>query len=82
LLVVSGNPQSEIRNPKSNREDSMSEAYIIDACRTPRGRRKGSLSEVHPIDVFGVPLNAIVQRSGIDPKDVDDVVVGFVSETG
>src|SRR2546422_7991818 len=60
----------------------MGEAYIIDACRTPRGRRKGSLSEVHPIDVFGVPLNAIVQRTGIDPHDVDDVVVGCVTETG
>jgi acetyl-CoA acyltransferase len=60
----------------------MSEAYIIDACRTPRGRRKGSLSEVHPMDLIGVPLNAIVQRTGIDPREVDDVVVGCVSETG
>ena len=60
----------------------MSEAYIIDACRTPRGRRKGSLSGVHPIDLFGVPLNAIIRRSGVDPKEVDDVVVGCVSETG
>jgi acetyl-CoA acetyltransferase family protein len=60
----------------------MAEAYIIDACRTPRGRRKGSLSEVHPIDLFGVPLNAIVKRNGIDPRQVDDVVVGCVTETG
>ena len=60
----------------------MGEAYIIDACRTPRGRRKGSLAEVHPIDLFGVPLNAIVKRVGIDPKEVDDVVVGCVTETG
>lgn len=60
----------------------MGEAYIIDACRTPRGRRKGSLAEVHPIDLFGVPLNAIVKRTGIDPKEVDDVVVGCVTETG
>jgi len=60
----------------------MSEAYIIDACRTPRGRRKGTLSEVHPIDLFGVPLNKIVERNGIDPAEVDDVVVGCVTETG
>ncbi|HVM98401.1 MAG TPA: acetyl-CoA C-acyltransferase [Candidatus Acidoferrales bacterium] len=60
----------------------MGEAYIIDACRTARGRRKGSLSEVHPIDVFGTPLNAIVQRNDIDPMQVDDVVVGCVTETG
>jgi acetyl-CoA acetyltransferase family protein len=60
----------------------MGEAYIIDACRTPRGRRKGSLSEVHPMDLFGVPLNAIMKRTGIDPREVDDVVVGCVTETG
>jgi acetyl-CoA acyltransferase len=60
----------------------MSEAYIIDACRTPRGRRKGSLSEVHPIDLLGVPLKAVVERNGIDPKEVEDVVVGCVTETG
>ena len=60
----------------------MSEAYIVDACRTPRGRRKGSLASVHPMDLFGVPLNALIKRTGIDPKEVDDVVVGCVSETG
>ncbi len=60
----------------------MSEAYIIDACRTARGRRKGSLAEVHPIDLFDVPLNAIVKRVGVDPRAVDDVVVGCVTETG
>ncbi len=60
----------------------MSEAYIVDACRTPRGRRKGSLAGVHPIDLFGVPLKALVKRTGIDPTQVDDVVVGCVSETG
>ena len=60
----------------------MGEAYIIDACRTPRGRRKGSLAEVHPIDLFGVPLNAIMKRVGVDPQEVDDVVVGCVTETG
>jgi acetyl-CoA acetyltransferase family protein len=60
----------------------MGEAYIIDACRTPRGRRKGTLSEIHPIDLFGVPLNKIVERNGIDPAEVDDVVVGCVTETG
>lgn len=60
----------------------MAEAFIIDACRTARGRRKGSLSETHPIDVLIAPLQAIVQRNGIDPKEVDDAVIGCVSETG
>jgi acetyl-CoA acetyltransferase family protein len=60
----------------------MAEAFIIDACRTARGRRKGSLSETHPIDVLIAPLRAIVERNGIDPKEVDDAVIGCVSETG
>ncbi len=60
----------------------MGEAYIIDACRTPRGRRKGSLSEVHPMDLLVVPLNEIVKRTGVDPAQVDDVVIGCVTETG
>ena len=59
----------------------MAEAYIVDACRTPRGRKKGTLSEVHPMDLFTVPLKAIVERNGIDPKEVEDVVVGCVTET-
>jgi acetyl-CoA acyltransferase len=60
----------------------MAEAFIIDACRTARGRRKGSLSETHPIDVLIAPLRAVVERNGIDPKEVDDAVIGCVSETG
>ncbi len=60
----------------------MAEAFIIDACRTARGRRKGSLAETHPVDLFVAPLNAIVERTGVDPAQVEDVVVGCVSETG
>jgi acetyl-CoA acetyltransferase family protein len=60
----------------------MAEAFIIDACRTARGRRKGSLSGTHPIDVLIAPLRAIVERNGIDPKEVDDAVIGCVCETG
>ncbi len=59
----------------------MSEAFIIDACRTPRGRRKGSLSGVHPIDLLCVPLTRIIERTGIDPSEVDDAVIGCVTET-
>ncbi len=60
----------------------MSEAYIIDACRTPRGRRKGSLSNVHPMDLLVAVFNAITARTGVDPKEIEDAVVGCVSETG
>jgi acetyl-CoA acetyltransferase family protein len=60
----------------------MAEAYIIDACRTARGRRKGSLSETHPIDLLVAPLRSIVERNGVDPVEVEDVIVGCVTETG
>jgi acetyl-CoA acyltransferase len=60
----------------------MAEAYIIDACRTARGRRKGSLSETHPIDLLITPLRAVVERNGIAPAEVEDVIVGCVTETG
>ncbi|HUI25356.1 MAG TPA: thiolase family protein [Candidatus Kryptonia bacterium] len=60
----------------------MAEAFIIDACRTPRGRRKGSLSNVHPMDLLVTVFNAITQRTSVDPKEIEDAVVGCVSETG
>jgi acetyl-CoA acyltransferase len=60
----------------------MSEAFIIDACRTPRGRRKGSLSNVHPMDLLCTVLHAIVDRTGVDPRQIDDAVIGCVTETG
>jgi acetyl-CoA acetyltransferase family protein len=60
----------------------MAEAYIIDACRTARGRRKGSLSETHPIDLLTAPLKAVVERNRVDPAEVEDFVVGCVTETG
>jgi acetyl-CoA acyltransferase len=59
----------------------MSEAYIVDACRTPRGRKKGSFKSVHPIDLLGISLNAILERTGVEAKEVDDVIVGCVTQT-
>jgi acetyl-CoA C-acetyltransferase len=63
----------------------MGEAYIIDAVRTPRGRGKkgkGSLTEIHPQELLAQTLNELARRTGIDPGDVDDVVVGAVSQVG
>jgi len=57
------------------------EAYIIDACRTPRGRRKGSLAGVHPIDLCIAPMSAMVARTGVDPAEIEDVIIGCVTET-
>lgn len=60
----------------------MPEAYIIDAVRTPIGKRGGGLSAVHPIDLGAHIVKAVVDRTGIDPSDVDDVVFGCVDAIG
>ncbi len=55
----------------------MAEAYIVDAVRTPVGRRGGGLSGVHPADLGAHPLKALMERTGIDPGAVEDVIYGF-----
>ena len=58
------------------------EAYIVDAVRTPVGKKKGSLAAVHPADLGAHVLRALVERTGIDPGTVDDVVFGCVDAIG
>ncbi|HEY0037951.1 MAG TPA: hypothetical protein VGB66_14740, partial [Longimicrobium sp.] len=63
----------------------MADAYIIDAVRTPRGRGKkgkGALTEIHPQELLAQTLRELARRTEIDPADVDDVVVGVVSQVG
>jgi acetyl-CoA C-acetyltransferase len=60
----------------------MAEAYIVEAVRTAGGRRKGALSGVHPADLGGAVLDALVDRSGLDPAVVEDVIVGCVTQGG
>ena len=60
----------------------MPEAYIVDAVRTPVGRRGGSLAEVHPADLGAASITALLERTGIDPGAVDDVIFGNVDSVG
>ncbi|ROO88579.1 acetyl-CoA C-acetyltransferase [Actinocorallia herbida] len=60
----------------------MAEAYIVDAVRSPVGRRNGGLAEVHPADLGAHAISALIQRTGIDPAAVDDVVFGCVDTVG
>jgi len=60
----------------------MAEAYIVEALRTAGGRRGGALRDWHPADLGAAVLDALVQRSGIDPAAVEDVIVGCVSQVG
>ena len=60
----------------------MRDAVIVDAVRTPTGKRNGGLSGVHSADLSAHVLRALVERTGIDPAVVDDVVWGCVSQVG
>jgi acetyl-CoA C-acetyltransferase len=60
----------------------MPEAYIVDAVRTPVGRRGGGLSTAHPADLGAHVITALVERTGIDPRVVEDVVFGCVDALG
>ena len=60
----------------------MAEAFIVDAVRTPVGRRGGGLSAVHPADLGGHVITALLERTGVDPGEVDDVHFGCVSQIG
>jgi acetyl-CoA C-acetyltransferase len=60
----------------------MAEAYIIDAVRSPVGKRGGGLAGVHPADLGAHSIRALIERSGVDPAAVDDVVFGCVDTIG
>jgi acetyl-CoA C-acetyltransferase len=60
----------------------MNDVLIIDAVRTPIGRRNGTLATVHANDLLGSVQQAIVQRTGIDPSSVDQVIGGCVQQVG
>ncbi|MEU4599132.1 thiolase family protein [Nocardia sp. NPDC023988] len=62
----------------------MRDAVIVEAVRTPIGRGKpdGALHDVHPVDLLAHSLRAVIERSGIDPALVDDVIGGIVTQVG
>ncbi|MCU1498616.1 MAG: acetyl-CoA acetyltransferase [Acidimicrobiales bacterium] len=60
----------------------MPEAYIVDAVRTPVGKRGGALSEIHPADLGAASIKALLERTGIDPGAVEDVIFGNVDSVG
>ena len=60
----------------------MPEAYIVDAVRTPVGKRGGSLSTIHPADLGAASIKALLERTGVDPGAVEDVIFGNVDSVG
>jgi acetyl-CoA C-acetyltransferase len=61
---------------------SAADAFIVDAVRTPVGKRGGSLSQIHPADLGAITLTALMDRTGIDPGAVEDVVMGCLDTIG
>ena len=60
----------------------MRDAVIVDAVRTPVGRRNGSLKDLHPAELSAHVLRTLVERQGVDPAEIDDVVWGCVTAVG
>jgi acetyl-CoA acyltransferase len=60
----------------------MRETVIVEAVRTPVGKRNGALSTMHAADLSAVVLNELVERAGIEPGIIDDVIWGCVSQVG
>ncbi|MDN5914942.1 MAG: acetyl-CoA C-acyltransferase [Pseudonocardia sp.] len=60
----------------------MRDAVIVEAVRSPVGKRKGGLAGTHPVDLSAHVLKSLVERSGIDPAEIEDVIWGCVSQVG
>ena len=60
----------------------MTEAYICAALRTPVGKHGGALAQVRADDLAAIPITAVVERSGIDPLTIDDVILGCTNQAG
>jgi 3-oxoadipyl-CoA thiolase len=60
----------------------VNEAFIVEAVRTPVGKHGGALAGVRPDDLAAVPIKAVVERSGIDPSRIDDVILGCANQAG
>lgn len=62
--------------------EPMTNVVIVDAVRSPIGKRNGGLSTLHPAELLGIVQKAVVERTGIDPAAVEQVVGGCVSQVG
>jgi acetyl-CoA C-acetyltransferase len=60
----------------------MSQVMVVDAVRTPIGRRNGALSGLHPADMLGTVQRAVLERAGLDPAEVGQVIGGCVGQVG
>jgi acetyl-CoA acyltransferase len=80
---MAGNPD-RIATGSPPKEVALNQAVIVDAIRSPmaKGKASGALATLHPADLLAQVLTALVDRNGIDPASVDDVLVGCVNQNG
>src|SRR5256884_2010782 len=71
------NAECGIEGPRS-----VNEAYICAALRTPVGKHGGALAGIRPDDLAAIPIKAVVERSGVDPQSIDDVILGCANQAG
>jgi acetyl-CoA acetyltransferase family protein len=71
-----------IEDETPQQEAPVAEAVIVDAIRTARGKRKGALSGIHPVDLLARTLSGALEHAGVQAKDVDDVIIGCVTQVG
>ena len=60
----------------------MREAWIIDGVRTPIGRHGGGLASIRPDDLAALTIEALMERTGVDPDTIDDVLLGCINQAG
>jgi acetyl-CoA C-acetyltransferase len=68
--------------PAGSWRSVVHEAYIVGAVRSPIGKRNGGLSAVHPADLAAHVLRELIARTGVDPTEIEDVVLGCVAQAG
>ncbi len=61
---------------------SDTDVVVVSAVRTPIGKRGGALAALHPVDLSAIVLNEVVNRAGVSPEEVDDVIWGCVTQIG
>src|SRR5271167_1131489 len=82
LSPKSGTRRSQVNGRSRDRSRKMRETVIVEAVRTPVGKRNGGLSTMHAADLSAIVLTELVERTGIDPDIIDDVIWGCVSQVG
>src|SRR6478735_12540025 len=83
-FLLTGSSAPAVRHHRPPEARTMRDAVVVEAVRTPMGKGKpnGALAHVHPVELLAHTLRTLVERSGIDPALIDDVIGGTVDQVG